>query len=486
MSGEASLGNGLNLRAKTVFFLARASTVRTELLAIRTVPELLDYIPARSLDIARQLPLFYWLAGPLIVMLRSIALPANTELNLMLNHLSRSFFWEEILQQAGLLSWLMSIVVLAKGFRQIQHKQLHLGAWFKTHYFELSLALLLGWSVLSFFFSDNRLLSWYGDQYRREGLRTYLMYGGVFLSALALRNWPDFKRLLRLLTAVSSLMAVLVLLNYEPLNQRLGIGARTGIFYNSNHYGYYLCLTIMSALLLYLTELKRQHRGLYLAAFLLQTAALVQDQSLGPYLAVVCGLIAVGIGLRRLQPDQLKRLLLVSGLFLLVSLLMNIYTNVLGADLMRLFRDFSLILRRAEESGRAGSGRWVLWTNGVRFIAEKPWFGYGPDNLGARYLLVNVNIDRPHNELIQLAASLGIPALLFYLGALAVLFKRFWYSRLQLGVEGIVLAGTIVAYFVSALFGNTMPYTTPYYLIFLAAAASILNQLAKTAGKQAE
>ncbi len=477
MSEETNSGYNPEIRMRMKLFAARASSVRDELQAIRTIPELLDYTSTTVLDTIRQLPLFYWLAAPVFVMIRNLTLQHNDIWDEMFNVAAQGIHWQEILQQIGLIGWLLGIVVLAKGIRQVQTGELELSAWLRAHTFHLLLALLLFWSLLSFLFSEDRGLSWQGDSYRMEGFRAYLMYGGIFLSALSVRTWGNMKRLLRVLTTVSSLIAILVLINYEPLNEHLGIGAQTGIFFNSNHYGYYLCLTIMAALLLYLTEQRRLQRRLILAAFLLQTAALVQDQSLGPYLAVCCGLIAVAIGLRWLKRSQLKKLLFAGGLFLLVSVLMNFYTNVLGADLMRLFRDFSLILRRSEEAGRAGSGRWVLWTNGIRFIVEKPLFGYGPDNLGARYLLANVCIDRPHNELIQIAASLGIPALLFYLGALGILFKQFFRNRLHLGVEGIALAGIIIAYFVSSLFGNTMPYTTPYYLIILAAASSLLKTI---------
>jgi len=486
MSEEGNSEYGITVRSRMKFLTGRAGSIKAELQKIRTIPELLDYTSTIALDKIRQLPLYYWLAAPIFIMLRNLGLKHNDIWDEMFNVAAQGIHWQEILQQAGLISWLLGIVVLAKGVRQVQTGRLNLKAWLRANLFELTMALLLIWSIFSFFLSDNRSLSWQGDSYRMEGLRTYLMYGGVFLSALAVRNQTDLKRLLRVLTAVSSLVAVLVLINFEPLNERLGIGAKTGIFFNSNHYGYYLCLTIMSALLLYLTEPHRRQRGIYLTAFLLQAAALVQDQSLGPYLAVCCGLIAVGIGLRWLQRDQLKKLLFVSGLFLAVSLLMNIYTNVLGADLMRLFRDFSLILKRSEEAGHAGSGRWVLWTNGIRFIAEKPLFGYGPDNLGARYLLANVSIDRPHNELIQLAASLGVPALLFYLGALGILFRQFFRNRLRLGVVGIALAGIIIAYFISSLFGNTMPYTTPYYLIILATASSLLKTISAQADEAGE
>ena len=69
-----------------------------------------------------------------------------------------------------------------------------------------------------------------------------------------------------------------------------------------------------------------------------------------------------------------------------------------------------------------GSNRWFLWRLGVKYALEKPLFGYGPENLGHLYYTISPDLsDRPHNELIQIAASLGIPALGFYLVGLGSL-----------------------------------------------------------------
>ena len=55
-----------------------------------------------------------------------------------------------------------------------------------------------------------------------------------------------------------------------------------------------------------------------------------------------------------------------------------------------------------------GSGRGILLKNAILFANQKPIFGYGPDNLGQAYFDKGItNNDRPHNELIQFAASLG-------------------------------------------------------------------------------
>lgn len=103
----------------------------------------------------------------------------------------------------------------------------------------------------------------------------------------------------------------------------------------------------------------------------------------------------------------------------------------------------------------------------IKFVVEKPMFGYGPENLGARYLAEGIAHDRPHNEFIQIAASLGIPALLFYILALLKNFSTLFINRKSLTITTITLNAIIVAYLVSSFFGNTMFYTSPFYFMLL-------------------
>ena len=105
-------------------------------------------------------------------------------------------------------------------------------------------------------------------------------------------------------------------------------------------------------------------------------------------------------------------------------------------------------------------------------IPDRPIFGYGPEGLTGDYAAA-VGVDRPHNELIQYAVFLGIPALLMYLSALITLFVRQWRNMKQLSGLTIVAAGVVVGYVTSSLFGNTMFNTVPYYWMMLSFAACL-------------
>lgn len=76
-------------------------------------------------------------------------------------------------------------------------------------------------------------------------------------------------------------------------------------------------------------------------------------------------------------------------------------------------------------------------------------------------------MDRPHNLLIQLATTSGIVGLITYMGGIAmILLVGLKTMKLENDIHVISFA-CVLAYLVSAMFGNSMYYTSPYFFIFL-------------------
>lgn len=266
----------------------------------------------------------------------------------------------------------------------------------------------------------------------------------------------------------SSFLALLMLLDIEYINRLLTFHPNSAIFYNINHFAYYLCMAIMSAVAIYMMETDSEpQRKQYMLCFIVLVAALVKNKSFGPYFAVVAGLIFTLIVIRLYNRKHIKDIVKITIIFVITSFIMNLFYGVIGTEIIKLFSGINDIIQETETAAKAGSGRWGLWKHGLRFITENPIFGYGPENLGSRYLAEGISHDRPHNEFIQIAASLGVPALIFYLLALLKNFSTLFFNRKSLTITIICLNAIIVAYLVSSFFGNTMFYTSPFYFMLL-------------------
>ena len=144
--------------------------------------------------------------------------------------------------------------------------------------------------------------------------------------------------------------------------------------------------------------------------------------------------------------------------------------NIASDNLATFSKDIHNIVSTAPTSAdfeKAGTGRMLLWIYGLKFFSQRPIIGYGPENLGAKFAEAKINQDRPHNILIQLATTSGLPGLILYCTAIGIiLFNGF--KKLDMKNElHITFLFVAISYIISSMFGNSMYYTTPYFFIIL-------------------
>jgi len=334
---------------------------------------------------------------------------------------------------------------------------------------------VLGFAVISALLAEDKSLALMGTAYRLEGLTTIFIYAAVFICCKLITQPRTIRFLLFTFCFSISLLSTMTLIQASPqLQSILGtIGKNllangitltkyAAIFSNTNHYGYMLTLGILglAGLFLYTRGLVRL---LVLLLYAFNIWALIMNNTFGCYLAVIAGLIFLVMVTFFRDKRLLAKIIPLVLVFVLISILCNLEDqgsisnnfNTLESDLQDITND------------DAGSSRIALWKQAFYYILQKPVFGHGPEGLYHLYLDDGFFIDRPHNEYLQMAAFHGIPALCMYVGALIALFIYCIKNIKELSSEFIIIGGMIFAYCFSAFFGNTMYYTTPYFLIFL-------------------
>jgi O-antigen ligase len=329
------------------------------------------------------------------------------------------------------------------------------------------LCLLLIWSIFSTFMSSNTHLSIWGTHYRKEGLVTYFSYMGIFMSVIIIKDRINYLSVIRAFVYVSIILSLITLFDSICLERAIFQGKKSSIFYNINHYGYYLCMSVVASLsLVFQSNLKRKNI-FYIVLYSILLFTLLDNGSFGPYIAVITCLGLVTIFICNFKKNLVNKLIPVIIIFFIISFTMNLSTGFLKNEVIIFSKDVSTIVLQNGNASKAGSGRWEIWVSGLKFVIEKPIFGHGPDNLASRYLEEGIVQDRPHNVYIQIAASLGVPALCFYLTALFIHFKKIMDYRSKLTLLNLSINAILVTYLISSFFGNSMFYTTPYYLVFL-------------------
>lgn len=341
------------------------------------------------------------------------------------------------------------------------------------------LLLMLAWALLSALLSDNVPKAFWGDFYYHEGFVNYCFYAAALYAATLLPEKLK-ARIIKLFVWTSFAICVVFLAKYCNVGfvaDFIRENEYPMAYYNgTNVFGYLLSLSVLVLAGVVVSKTEK-HRLLYCFILAFEIYTLIMNNTFGSYLAVVFALF-IAVPLIWIRDGKLSlHVILPLLVFLATNILYYVLMNVIGLSaLIGLnFNELSLDLRRVfmdtNNAGSAGSGRFEIWRKTILAIPERPWFGYGHDQTIEIFSLGSPSYHRPHNEILQHALFLGIPAALLYVSSLFWLFIHQLKNLRQLNQTTIIAAFAVIGYFISSMFGNTTPWTTVFFFIFLAFAA---------------
>ena len=376
----------------------------------------------------------------------------------------------------------------------------------------LPIIILVGyliWTLISCIFAQDRQKAFYGDAYRKEGFITYLIYAGFFACAFLIKSDKLKRCLLNSFIIIAIINIILINLTNNSI-QMLKIfhfkNIQVGVFSNSNHYGYYLLLATITACLSFIVEKNKIIKSFYGLAYLILIYNLILNNTFGCYIAFAITMILFFVYCIYQKKNRLISAVSIF-IFVIISCFVqyngkNIVVNnakILFNDIGSIFdvaknrndyekdeqienivndknekndisksKNNSIISSEAEKKfENAGSGRAKLWKYGLKIFLEKPILGYGADNLESEYKKYDIEQDRPHNLIIQLATTSGLPGCILYMIAIGLILVRTFKRLNDSNCIYTIVFFAVIAYLISAMFGNSMYYTSPYYFIFL-------------------
>lgn len=347
------------------------------------------------------------------------------------------------------------------------------------------------WTLIACFMSPNKELAFYGTEYRQEGYITYITYAGFFLSAFLLDSKKLRKMLLNIFIFVSLFLLVASRV-WSWLPNFVGVfminSPTQSVFWQFNHYGYYLMMSLMCAFGLFIIERNKLIKIFYLISYILIGYNLVLNDTFGCYLAVLVTLIIFFIYTLIKKQYRIVTIIAIVFFVILSCIVTKNEQSIVEKNLDKFIFDIKSIASKItginfneeDENNysnqeeqiennfeKAGTTRMRLWKYGIQFILESPIIGYGPENLGEKYKEVGIDQDRPHNLLIQLATTSGIPGMLLYIVAVGIIVIKGIMQFKKYNKKNIIFLLVIITYLISAMFGNSMYYTSPYFFIFL-------------------
>lgn len=300
----------------------------------------------------------------------------------------------------------------------------------------------------------------------QEGLFAFFVYAICLWFGFMTKNQNTIKNVLIALLVSGVVTCIIAIL--DPHNtfavQAVSNVPWAGLFINSNHFGYFLVILSTISAGLFLFEEKKWLKYIFLFCLVLFCITSCLVDCLGSIIATLAVFAVMPIIISLKDKKFSLASLLPLGIFLISSIVADLLSTALQSYHKNIFSQIWGLLSDArtivsapgsESAAAAGTNRWGLWLDALNEILSSPIIGTG-----------NV-LARPHNEYLQFALVWGLPSLVIYITAFVVMFiktiKKFnHHSPLTL-----ILGFGVLGYLISAIFGNTMPHTAPFFALIL-------------------
>ncbi len=401
------------------------------------------------------------------------------------------------------------------------------------------LLIFMIWVFISSILAYDTYRSFIGCFNLKDGYFSFMMYASMLVSSILMGKDEKYRRIIvNTFLITATILAAVTLWNYEYLTsdkydggvlitssaKTIGeilfgnggepygnnflivskriIGEKTsGIFHNSNHYGYYLSICVIVAAIMFVKEKKVYINILYLIAYAIMLRMAIINNTFGAYLGISASLIFLIIYAFIPKEDGKinKRELAYIGIVVAMFAVLSATTvneqkqNIVEKNFSGIYNDFKLLVESKEngntsnedkqnniESGESnttttrsdvdniGSGRGILWQKALVMAFQRPLFGYGLENIKYVYdEQFGINEGRSHNLILQLAATTGIVGMLLYVVGIVAIWVRKLKTIKKWDVYECLGMFVIVSYIVSSFFGNSGFYTSGYFYIFV-------------------
>lgn len=425
------------------------------LMKSKTLKEMSENITQDIIEIIAFIPVILMTFSPLYQLLKNFIVSYHY-----------SFTIDSINRTAGVIGIIVLILCIMKNKISAIIKEN------KTMMFFMIFSALMIISTIINGFTDYAL---YGDVYRRESLFTYLLYFLVYFFCASLIKDKKLKSSIIYLYILGSVIigAFVIAHNFFTTVEQFIHSAEdinykriVAIFLNSNHYAYYLLIAILLSSSLFILEKNRILKLFCMFSFIFNTIILIINNTFGCYLAcfsaMIFNIIVLYIKDRKINRNAVFMFIC----FIVISCIMTVWYDTIFTNIYNFILDILKIASNSEDADKAGTNRWKLWRHTVKYIKEKPVFGFGVEGISLR-LSADTGIDRPHNEFLQYSAFFGIPSAIMYICGVMSVFLEGLKNKNRLDIYTLTSLVAVFGYIVSSLFGNTMYYTAPFLFIFM-------------------
>jgi len=354
---------------------------------------------------------------------------------------------------------------------------------FASDHINLSLLAYFILLCVSILFALDKSIAIQGRVFRNEGLITIIMYMLLFLAARSVKKLNiHFINFALLSALIVSVYGILQYFGIDPIPRDAvrSLWATNVVFStigNPNFLGSYIVLMIPLSIHGYLIEKRYFSLLVFISLFTCLLATMTRGVWLGSLFSIFLYFILLWLNRNKYQFSSSRVLILCVSMLLSVFIINLNSSNVLFNRFFSIRSEAILLIKNNENVKTIGSYRWFLWARVIELIKQKPWFGYGIENMLIPFMnayrsdIVNILkleivFDKAHNEYLNIAVSSGIPSLIAYLSFVGLCLKT-GIIRLKENPIYLALFASVIGYLIQATFNISVVSVAYVFWIFL-------------------
>lgn len=437
---------------------SKAKSDFQKILKSKNLKEMFDNVKYVHIEIIAVISMFLFLVSPVLEMV------SNLKSNIIYG--IEATYYENI-KVANIVSEILGILCIILSAGKMILSGVKLKQFVKDNIAIVFFAVFILLMFISTCINGFTDIALNGEIYRHESIFNYVQYFCIYFFVSSFIKKEKIKKVTEYIFLISSMILSIVSIidtNIVSLSDLLADGTGlSAVFYNSNHYGYYIAMSISLSGVLFVIEDNKILKCLSLINYIMNVYLIVFNNTFGSYLAGIFGMILNIIILYICN----KKINILSVVMLLVLIAESLLvSDSIIENILALTNDLHKIADQNELVDNVGSHRGILWKTTLKAISERPLFGFGTEGIYDR-LEATGACTRSHNEFLQYASFYGIPAGIMYIcGLISVFLRGLKYKRT---IDGYTIAAlvTVFTYLVSSFFGNSFYYVTPFMFIFL-------------------
>jgi O-antigen ligase len=376
---------------------------------------------------------------------------------------------------------LSMFMITLMGFKAIRRKQ-HIKI-------SIPLVLFVLWILVSLFFAKDIAVAFHGYPMRWQGFLAYFCYAALFVFIVNMVRPKYYGKILVALFICVCISAIHSLLNYygiepsnlflEPFyNARISPDVSRGTLGNRNTAGAFFAITTIIPLVLFLKNKSNKKNIFYFITFVLSYTGLLVSLTRVAWLGTIGALILTAIFLRKDLKKNIKKSIIIFVSFVVILSVLDITGN---GKIIGRYYSMKQQIKQANEGNieQLGTYRFYIYGRALKVIADNPIVGTGPDCFAYYATLTkedyekdpglrNVGyFDKVHSEYLEYAATMGIPALIFYMWFILSILIPWYRKRKQMKPEILAIFLGLTAYLMQACFNFGSISTLPIFFVLL-------------------